>query len=281
MPAIFDSLLHNQGLPAHKAWRVAYIVPFILIVAAALGMLFTCDDTPTGPWSERHIWTKEGTQSQGNIVDLNSGNQSIQPSGTPSIITNVAVDVEKKGTQSPIESDGTQVMGQLDALRTDAVVAPSRKEAMSVVLSLASLALAIPYACSFGSELAINSILGDYYDKNFPYMGQTQTGKWAAMFGFLNVVCRPAGGFLADVLYNYSETLWSKKLLLSFLGVVMGAFMLAMGLSDPKSEATMFGLTAGLAFFLEASNGAIFALVPHVHPFANGMSSLRLLFVSY
>ncbi len=279
MPAIFDSLVHNQGLPAHKAWRVAYIVPFILIVAAALGMLFTCDDTPTGPWSERHIWTKEETRSQGNIVDLNSGNQSTQPSGSPSIITHVAVDVEKKGVQSPIESDGTtQVMGQLDALRTDAVIAPSRKEAMSVVLSLASLAVAIPYACSFGSELAINSILGDYYDKNFPYMGQTQTGKWAAMFGFLNIVCRPAGGFLADILYNYSETLWSKKLLLSFLGVVMGAFMLAMGLSDPTSEATMFGLTAGLAFFLEACNGAIFALVPHVHPFANGMSSLRLSF---
>lgn len=279
MPAIFDSLVHSQGLPAHKAWRVAYIVPFILIVATALGMLFTCDDTPTGPWSQRHIWTKEETHSQGNIVDLNSGNQSAQPSGSPSIITNIAVDVEKKGTQSPIESDGTQVMGQLDTLRTDAVVAPSRKEAMKVVFSLASLAVAIPYACSFGSELAINSILGDYYDKNFPYMGQTQTGKWAAMFGFLNVICRPAGGFLADILYNYSETLWSKKLLLSFLGVVMGAFMLAMGLSDPTSEATMFGLTAGLAFFLEACNGANFALVPHVHPFANGMSSLCLIFI--
>jgi NNP family nitrate/nitrite transporter-like MFS transporter len=279
MPAIFDSLVHSQGLAAHKAWRVAYIVPFILIVATALGMLFTCDDTPTGPWSQRHIWTKEETHSQGNIVDLNSGSQSAQPSGSPSIITNIAVDVEKKGTQSPIESDGTHVMGQLDALQTDAVVAPSRKEAMKVVFSLASLAVAIPYACSFGSELAINSILGDYYDKNFPYMGQTQTGKWAAMFGFLNVICRPAGGFLADILYNYSETLWSKKLLLSFLGVIMGAFMLAMGLSDPTSEATMFGLTAGLAFFLEACNGANFALVPHVHPFANGMSSLGLIFI--
>lgn len=35
----------------------------------------------------------------------------------------------------------------------------------------------------------------------------------------------------------------------------------------------MFGLIAGLAFFLEASNGANFALVPHVHPFANGIVS--------
>jgi NNP family nitrate/nitrite transporter-like MFS transporter len=271
MPAIYDSLVKDQGLAPHKAWRVAYIVPFILIVVAALGMLFTCEDTPTGKWSERHIWAKDPNQSQGNIVDLSSGNQSTRPSGPPSIIANVTADVEKKGAQTPMEaSDGVQVMGQLDTLRTDAVAAPSRKEAMNVVLSLASLAVAIPYACSFGAELAINSILGDYYDKNFPYMGQTQTGRWAAMFGFLNVICRPAGGFLADVLYHYTKTTWSKKILLSFLGVVMGAFMLAMGLSDPKSEATMFGLTAGLAFFLEAGNGVIFALVPHVHPFANG-----------
>ncbi|KAL3480294.1 major facilitator superfamily domain-containing protein [Aspergillus californicus] len=272
MPAIFDSLVNDQGLTAHKAWRVSYIVPFILIVAIALGMLFTCEDTPTGKWSERHIWAKEANQSQGNIVDLTSGNQSSRQSGAPSI-TNVVTDVEKKGTQTPMDTDGSQVMGQLDALRTDAIVAPSRKEAMNVVLSLATFAVAIPYACSFGSELAINSILGDYYDKNFPYMGQTQTGRWAAMFGFLNVICRPAGGFLADVLYNYTNTPWSKKLLLSFLAIIMSAFMLAMGLSDPKSEATMFGLTAGLAFFLEACNGAIFALVPHVHPFANGIVS--------
>lgn len=275
MPAIYDSLVQDRNLPSHKAWRVAYIVPFIIIVAAAVGMLFTCDDTPTGKWSERRIWMKEKeTESRNNIVDLSSGNQSSRPSGPPSIITNVVNDVEKKGVQTPSDPENpqSQGLGQLDALRTDTVAAPSRKEALNVVFSLATLAVAVPYACSFGAELAINSILGDYYDKNFPYMGQTQTGKWAAMFGLLNIVCRPAGGYLADILYNYTQTPWAKKLLLSFLGVVMGAFMLAMGLSDPKSEATMFGLTAGMAFFLESCNGAIFALVPHVHPFANGSS---------
>jgi MFS transporter, NNP family, nitrate/nitrite transporter len=35
----------------------------------------------------------------------------------------------------------------------------------------------------------------------------------------------------------------------------------------------MFGLTAGMAFFLEAGNGANYALVPHVHPHANGIVS--------
>ncbi|OGM39500.1 nitrate transporter CrnA [Aspergillus bombycis] len=247
MPAVFDSLVHNQGLPAHKAWRVAYVVPFIIIVAIAVAMFFTCEDTPTGKWSERHLWAEENSRSNANIVEINSGISSSHPSSPPSV-TNIVADIEKKGNPSPPENH-------------------------DVLLSLSTAAVAIPYACSFGAELAINSILGEFYAENFPYMGQTKTGQWAAMFGLLNVICRPAGGFLADLLYQHTQSVWSKKILLTFLGIAMGAFQLALGLSDPKSEATMFGLTAGLGFFLEACNGANFAVVPHVHPFANGIVS--------
>ena len=92
------------------------------------------------------------------------------------------------------------------------------------------------------------------------------------MFGLLNVVFRPAGGIIGDLLYKYTSSVWSKKLLITFLGVMMGVFELAIGLADPKSKATMFGLVAGLAFFMDAANGATFAVVPHVFPHANGMS---------
>ncbi|KAJ5578258.1 uncharacterized protein N7459_007222 [Penicillium hispanicum] len=278
MPAIFDSLVSAQGLTPHKAWRVAYIVPFIIITAIALGMLFLCEDTPTGKWSERHLWAEGNTSSEspsdGNIVDVNSGRTSKVPSSPPSIYNNASVDVEKKGTQSPQVFDkDASAMGQIGVYKQETVIAPTRKEALSVAFSLSSMAVAIPYACSFGSELAINSFLGTYYAENFPSMSQTKTGQWAAMFGLLNVVFRPAGGFIADVLYRFTDNVWSKKLLMSFLGLVMGAFLLAIGLSNPTSEATMFGLMAGLAFFLEAANGANFAVVPHVHPYANGIVS--------
>lgn len=277
MPAVYDSLISAQGLTPHKAWRVAYVIPFIIIVSLALCMLFTCDDTPTGKWSERHIWMKENNNA--DIVDINSGNPSLHPSGTPSV-NQVVADVEKKGgaeTEPPTNIDHeAQSVGQMGVFKPDATVAPSFAQTVKIIFSLSTMAVAIPYACSFGSELSINSILGDYYSTNFPEMGQTRTGQWAAMFGLLNVVCRPAGGFLADVVYQYTETVWSKKTLLLFLGVVMGAFQLVIGLSDPKDQATMFGLTAGLAFFLEACNGANFALVPHVHSFANGKFSFLL-----
>lgn len=280
MPAIYDSLVHSRGLSSHQAWRVAYVIPFIIITFVALCMLFLCEDTPTGKWSERHLWAKEtnGTEpTDGNIVDLNTGTFS---SGMTTPYNAATTDVEKKGAQSPqVQDKEASVMGQMDSIfKQETVVAPTRKEALNVAFSLSTMAVAIPYACSFGSELAINSVLGSYYEKVFPHMGQTETGQWAAMFGLLNVVFRPAGGLLGDLLYRLTDNVWSKKLLLTFLGLSMGAFQLAIGLSNPSTQASMFGLVAGLAFFLEACNGANFAVVPHVHPFANGMSQFLLTF---
>jgi NNP family nitrate/nitrite transporter-like MFS transporter len=124
-----------------------------------------------------------------------------------------------------------------------------------------------------GGELAINSIIGSYYLKNFPRLGQTGSGRWAAMFGLLNVVFRPMGGVISDIIYKYTKSVWAKKLWIVFCGVSMGCFELAIGLANPHHEATMFGLVAGLAVFMDASNGANFAVVPHVHPFANGILS--------
>lgn len=280
MPAIFDSLVTSQGLTAHKAWRVAYIVPFIIITTVALGMLFLCEDTPTGKWSERHLWAEEANANSyltdGKIVDLSSGSPSVGPSGPPSIHkSNMTIDMEKTGgTQSPSQTQTSDreasPLGQIAGYRQDLIVAPTRREALSVAFSLPTMAVAVPYACSFGAELALDSFLGTYYAANFPGMGQTESGRWAAMFGLLNIVFRPAGGFMADMVFSATGSLWSKKLLIVFLGVVMGAFMLAIGLTNPSDQATMFGLIAGMAFFLEAANGANFGLVPHVHPYANG-----------
>merc|ERR1711981_918397 len=52
MPAIFNSLV-QRGLTPHTAWRVAFVVPGILIVSTAALMLLLTDDCPTGKWSER------------------------------------------------------------------------------------------------------------------------------------------------------------------------------------------------------------------------------------
>ena len=93
------------------------------------------------------------------------------------------------------------------------------------------------------------------------------------MFGLLNIFTRPLGGIISDLLYRHTHSLWAKKFWIVFVGIVSGAFNIAIGLTDPHDEATMFGLIAGMAFFLEAGNGANFGLIPHVHPHANGIIS--------
>lgn len=263
MPAVFDSLVHRSGLAPDKAWRVAYIVPFIIIVVVALGMLFTCDDTPNGKWSDRAMPMAGGSSDSSIRGEID----------TPSSVS-IAKDINNIDEKRPqpisdveSQSDGTTY---LDLAKSEFIVAPTTKEIIQVVISPQTIALFGVYACSFGTELAVNSILGSYYEKNFPHLGQTEAGEWAAMFGLLNVLFRPLGGIISDLIYKRTESVWAKKMWLIFLGVAAGAHLIAIGLSNPKTEATMFGLFVGLAVFMEAANGANFSLVPHVFPAANG-----------
>lgn len=91
------------------------------------------------------------------------------------------------------------------------------------------------------------------------------------MLGLLNIVFRPLGGFVADIIYKYTRSVWLKKIWLTFVGVSFSVFLIAIGLANPQNKTTLIGLVTGYAFFMAAANGANFAVVPHVHPFANGM----------
>jgi len=179
MPAIFDSLVQKQNLTPHVAWRVSFIVPFILITATALGMIFLCEDTPTGPWSERHLHAMESAHqamNEGKIVDA-TGHITDLPtadneSGSGSFVVNEK-DLEARKTKTNIEAERIEKIAESEIIQS-----PTFMEGVSVIFSLQALLLAAPYACSFGGELAINSILGAYYAKNFPELGQTNSGRW-------------------------------------------------------------------------------------------------------
>jgi len=283
MPAIFDSLVKHQHLTPHVAWRVAFIVPFILITVTALGLLLLCDDTPTGKWSERQLAVQHNLQAHGVRAEIvNVPGQITDRKADESTQNSASADEKRIDEESELAKakhgnfDHEASMPEqqmLDTARGEVVVKPSFKEAMSVIFTPQTGVVAFCYFCSFGAELAVNSVLGAYYLHNFPKLGQTGTGRWAAMFGLLNVVFRPVGGFVADLIYRKTGSVWHKKVWLHSLAIVCGAFQIAIGVLNSKSHSTMFGLVAGMAFFLEAGNGANFALVPHVHPFANGIIS--------
>lgn len=285
MPAIFDSLVKNQHRSTHSAWRIAFVVPFIIIVATATCLLLLCSDTPTGKWEDRHMAVQQRLQAHGvhassGLVTVPGSITDRKPSAGVSTPTSgdekrldeeAGVATAKHGSSEHEAQMSEQQM--IDTARGEVVVKPSFKEAIGVIFTPQTAMIAGCYFCSFGAELAINSILGSYYLKNFKGLGQTGTGRWAAMFGLLNVFFRPAGGMISDLLYKKTGSVWAKKIWLHSVAIICGGFLIAIGLTDSHSKATMFGLVAGMAFFLEAGNGANFALVPHIHPFANGIIS--------
>lgn len=250
MPAIFDSLVQRQHLTAHTAWRVAFIVPFILITGTAMVIIFFCPDAPSGKWSSRAFDMKRQTDQRDvyvNSVKLGSN------------------DSENKHPGDLDEEDF------VNAASWELVEKPTYHGSVKAIISLPTLSLVVAYFCTFGTELAVNSFLGAYYAENFPSLGQTGSGRWAAMFGLLNAVFRPMGGMISDVVYRLTGSLWAKKMLMHSLAIIMGVFMLIIGFLDPHDKAVMMGLVTGLAFFEEAGNGSVFSLVPHVYPTSNGV----------
>ncbi|KAH7355483.1 high affinity nitrate transporter NrtB [Pyrenochaeta sp. MPI-SDFR-AT-0127] len=272
MPAIYDSLKKDRGMSSHVAWRVSFIVPFILITSVAVGLLFLTEDTPTGKWSERGVAVPTGRTHTAVVSTI--GGLADKPTDNTGSFSS-ADDKDKKRSASPTDVESASGEVQIiDEFQHEVIAKPSAKEMMRVTFSLQTLMLCAGYFCSFGGELAINSILGAYYLKNFPYLGQTTSGRWAAMFGLLNIITRPLGGFIGDLIYKWTNgNLWAKKFWIHFVGVMSGVFLIIIGKLNPHKLDEMIGLIAVMAIFLEAGNGANFALVPHIHPHANGVLS--------
>lgn len=284
MPAIFDSLVH-RGLTPHVAWRVSFVVPGIAITVVATALLLLTQDTPTGKWSDRHLAAQQNLAIHGieeTIVDapqgILAGSKEAPSPGSgsstpPAQSEKVLAGTERRPSKFAAHEVQISEQSMLETARGEIVVKPSFKEMLKIIMTPQTLVCGLGYFNSFGAELAINSVLGKYYAHNFKHLGQTSSGRWAAMFGLLNVVFRPMGGLVADWLYRKTGSVWAKKIWLVFLAVVTGVFLIVIGVLDPKDQSTLFGLIAGMAFFLEAGNGANFAYVPHVHPQANGVVS--------
>lgn len=284
MPAVFNALV-SDGLSSHTAWRVAYIVPGILIVAVATLLVLLCPDTPTGKWADR-IQAAENNLRQhnvhGTVVDVpgqvTDERPSSDKSGTNSPPSGLVEDEKRLDNKRGTFDDNEAQMGEqqmLDTARGEVVVKPSWKTVAQTIGSPQTLVLGACYFCTFGAELSINSILGNFFLTNFPNLGLQGSGNWAAMFGLMNIVCRPLGGLVSDFAYRKTgKNLWAKKLLLHAYSMITGAFLIAAGLSDLSSLGALVGLiNVGAAFFLEGANGLNYSLVPHVHPSANGVVS--------
>ncbi|KAH6641875.1 major facilitator superfamily domain-containing protein [Chaetomium tenue] len=280
MPAVYDSLVHRWGHSPDQAWRITFVVPLVCLITCGVGLLVLCEDTPMGTWNDRHN-IQAPTEPHETIVSIpgtitdreNSG--ATTPTGKDDG-SGTTSDLEKSFPKSTTTATTTTPFPSDHATaHTEEIIRPpSLHSALPILLSRHALFHVATYACSFGGELAINSVLAAYYLRNFPYLGQTRASNYAAVFGFLNFVTRPLGGVVGDVLYKVSGgKLWWKKGWVHVCGVVTGVLLIVIGVLDPHDLGTMIGLVVLMAVFHEAGNGANFALIPHVFPHANGLMS--------
>ena len=276
MPAIFDSLVQHQHLTPHVAWRVAFVVPFVLIAVTALLIIIVCPDAPTGQWSSRaYDMQRQAEHRDVYVSTLGNRNEISGPrkqgrKGSKRGYSDQTVELDSTSCRNRDHQTVLDEQDFLNAASWELVEKPTYHGYIEALISLPTLSLVVAYFCTFGTELAVNSFLGAYYLQNFKSLGQTGSGRWAAMYGLLNAVFRPMGGMISDLIYRSTGSLWGKKILMHSLAVTMGVFMIVIGFINPHNKATMVGLMTGLAFFEEAGNGSVFALLPHVHPTFNG-----------
>ncbi len=115
-------------------------------------------------------------------------------------------------------------------------------------------ALDIAYFVTFGSELAVVSMLPMFFYETFE-ISMIAAGILASAFAFMNLVSRPTGGLLSD-------RFGRKKSLTVFIsGLCLG--YLAMSFIDSSwSLILAVAVTMTCSFFVQAGEGAVFAVVP-------------------
>lgn len=129
------------------------------------------------------------------------------------------------------------------------------------VRSVAVLCLA--YACTFGSELAVVSMLPAHVEQTWG-LSPAAAGAVAGVFAFMNLFARPMGGLLSDLAGSRRRAL---RAILAGLTVGYAA-MAVLGARWPVGLAAAVILFA--AFFPSAGNGAVYAIVPLVKKRVSG-----------
>lgn len=116
--------------------------------------------------------------------------------------------------------------------------------------------LDVAYFVTFGSELAVVSMLPLFFMDTFELNAVT-AGLLASGFAFMNLVARPSGGFFSDKFGR------RKSLSILIAGLAVGYLMLSQITSGwPIALAVL--ATMGCSFFVQAGEGAVFAIVPLV-----------------
>ena len=114
--------------------------------------------------------------------------------------------------------------------------------------------LDINYFITFGSELAVVSMLPGFFKDTFGLSLQ-QAGLFGGAFALMNLVARPSGGWMSDKFGR------RRTMIICLAGLAVGYILVAqIGSSWPLALAVLVVMCC--SFFVQAGEGAVFAMVP-------------------
>lgn len=145
-------------------------------------------------------------------------------------------------------------------------------------------ALNSTYFANFGAELAVVSMLPMFFESVFrglsnaegsAIMTPTMAGMVAASFAFVNLIARPLGGYLSDMMANRKRTM-----LMYMFGITLGFFAMSFiprygevvdGVQtlEPMFEGMWWLVVAVIitiicSMFVQGAEGATFAIIPMI-----------------
>jgi MFS transporter, NNP family, nitrate/nitrite transporter len=111
------------------------------------------------------------------------------------------------------------------------------------------------YFATFGSELAVVSVLPAFFMTTFEGLSVTQAAMLGGSFAFMNLVARPGGGWVSDKLgRRFSMSI--------ILAGVAGGYLLLSQINASWPLYLAFGAVFTCSLFVQAGCGAVFAVVP-------------------
>lgn len=114
--------------------------------------------------------------------------------------------------------------------------------------------LNLAYLACFGSEIAVVSMLPMFFGDTF-HLSATAMGLMAGSFTIMNIVARPAGGYLSD-------RFGRRTVLVTCLAAQTAGYLLLSGVNEGWGIALAIAVTLGTSIFVQAACGAVYSIVP-------------------
>lgn len=237
-------------LPPHQAWRVTFVVPALLCITMAAAGYFLGDDCPGDEWKnggdsalEQHDIEKHGLPQTSSDADSFQSDESGDKKTVPTT-NHKTVILSPTNTNAAAETAPPSVLVDLF----------TQLKNPSVVI------LMIQYGCSFGLELAVDNMIGEFFHEHFG-LSQTTSGMLGSIFGLMNLFSRASGGMLADYVNSkIGEGVQGRMLVHFCVFMLEGAFLIGFSSAIGTLSSSIVVMIL-FSYFVQAGCGTTFCML--------------------